>query len=187
MFLNKKYHKFQFGFSLIESLVSLFIFTVGLLGVAGMQVTNQQSVLEAMQRTEAATLAHSMMERVRLNVSPVALNIYDQAIVGDGSVAAPDNNCLEVNCTIQNMASYDLWVWENELRGLNSRSGLVAPTGCISVGDGNFVTIQVAWRGQRSTTENANNACGLGNGEYVGPDSQTGYRRSLQFSTLLTR
>lgn len=179
--------KVDSGFSLIESLVALFIFSIGLLGVAGMQVTNQQSVLEAAQRTEAATLAHSMMERVRLNISPLALDIYDESVVGDDVVPTPDSNCLEVNCSSQAMANYDLWIWENELRGINSRSGLMAPLGCISVNDGNLVTIEVVWRGQRSSEENGNIACGLGGAAYQGPDGELGYRRGLQFSTLLTR
>ena len=49
----------QAGFNLLEVLVALFIITVGLLGLAGMQVAAQQAELEAYQRAQAMVLMNS--------------------------------------------------------------------------------------------------------------------------------
>jgi len=187
MFLEKLPRHRQAGFTMVESMVALFIFTVGLLGVAGMQVTNQQSVHEAIQRTEAATLAHSMMERIRLNVGANAVAIYHQAVVGAEEPNPPGTDCIDTFCNQQQMATYDLSVWGQELRGLNARSGLVAPTGCITIGAGNFVTVSVVWRGSRRSNENGNVICGADREEYKGTSGEAGFRRTLQFTTLLAR
>lgn len=186
MFVKSKQIRKDLGFTLIETLVALIVFSIGLLGVAGMQITNQQSVLSAMQRTEAAIVAHSMMERIRLNMNADAQGVYDGVTLGSNNIAQPSEDCIEVNCNPVNMANYDLWVWEQEIIGVNQRGGLIAPTACISINDG-IVTIEVVWRGQTRMNENPNIACGLNNVKYGDEENGNGYRRGLQFTTLLTR
>ena len=88
-------HKLNFkqsGVSLIEILVAVFVVSVGLLGVARMEILAKQSNAEAIQRTSASQLAHDMMEKMRAN--PASLVSYSSIVVGDGglhriSIASP--------------------------------------------------------------------------------------------------
>ena len=49
----------QHGFSLIELLISLVIFTVGLLSIAGLQMVAKKSNYESLQRTTASHIAYA--------------------------------------------------------------------------------------------------------------------------------
>lgn len=89
--MNKK----QNGFSMIEVLVSLIILAIGLLGLAGLQMTNMKSIYSSGSRAQATVLAHDMLERLRLNPGPAIEGKYN---VGYGEVPAvtPDTNANQV-------------------------------------------------------------------------------------------
>lgn len=55
----------QKGFTLLELLVALTIFAIGLLGVAGMQVTGLRQNATSHGRTTAAALATGILEEIR--------------------------------------------------------------------------------------------------------------------------
>ena len=57
----------QHGFSLIELLISLVIFTVGLMSIAGLQMVAKKSNYESLQRTTASHIAYAMLEEMRTN------------------------------------------------------------------------------------------------------------------------
>ena len=64
----------QRGFSLIELLIALIVFSVGLLSVAGLQTVSKQANFEALQRTAASQIAHGLLEDMRVNGD--AINVY---------------------------------------------------------------------------------------------------------------
>src|SRR4051812_34767512 len=55
------------GFTMIEVLVSLFIVTLGLLGLAALQAKAQQAELESYQRAQALVLVQDMVDRINAN------------------------------------------------------------------------------------------------------------------------
>lgn len=55
------------GFTLLEVLIAVLIFTLGLLGVAGLMVLSVRTNHSAYLRTQASFLAQSMAERMRSN------------------------------------------------------------------------------------------------------------------------
>ncbi len=55
------------GSTMMEVLVSVFVLSIGVLGVAGLQVTAKRSNFEATQRVTAAALAQDIIERMRSN------------------------------------------------------------------------------------------------------------------------
>lgn len=55
------------GFSLLEILITIFIVTVGLLGLAGMQVLAQETELESYQRAQAVVLMNDIVDRISAN------------------------------------------------------------------------------------------------------------------------
>ena len=93
--------KKQRGFNLIEVMVSLVIFSIGLLGLAGLQQVGLAQNSTAMQRTIAMSQAYDIFDRMRNNKST------------DYSTAAPAStpNCITSACSTSQIASYDLYEW----------------------------------------------------------------------------
>ena len=57
----------QAGVGLIDILVAVFIFSVGILAITALQFLSKQSNFEAIQRSNAALLAYEMFEKMRMN------------------------------------------------------------------------------------------------------------------------
>ncbi len=55
------------GVTLVELLVTLVILSVGVLGVAGLQVTSMQLTRDVNFRLTAVQLANDVLDRVRIN------------------------------------------------------------------------------------------------------------------------
>ena len=55
----------QHGFTLIEAMVALLIFSAGLLGLAGMQMAGMQNNHGALMRTIATQYSYDMADRIR--------------------------------------------------------------------------------------------------------------------------
>jgi len=102
--LNTKYNsnsKKQKGFNLIEVMVSLVIFSIGLLGLAGLQQVGLQQNTTAMQRTQAMSLAYDMLDRMRNNKT------VDYSTAAWSLTA----ECITTACTAAQMASADKGEW----------------------------------------------------------------------------
>ena len=93
--------KKQRGFSLIEVMVSLVIFSIGLLGLAGLQQVGLSQNATAMQRTVAMSQAYDILDRMRNNRT----TDYSSA----ASASAP--NCITATCNTSQIASYDIYEW----------------------------------------------------------------------------
>lgn len=101
----------QSGLTLIETLVALVVLSVGLLGVAALQVHGLSAGRTANYRSHAANLAADMAERIRSN--PLGLDAY----AGPGS----DNHCTAdegeaLECTPEQMAAHDVFLWDRAIR-----------------------------------------------------------------------
>lgn len=57
----------QSGFSLIESLIAVFVLSVGLLGIAGLHTQSLQATQSALNRTRAILLSEDVFERIIAN------------------------------------------------------------------------------------------------------------------------
>ena len=71
----------QIGVMLIEALIGILIFSIGILALIGMQATALRNTTDARYRIEAAYLANSILSQVRLDMTNLAS--YD-----DGSAFA---------------------------------------------------------------------------------------------------
>ena len=180
----------QRGFSLIELLVALIIFSVGLLAVAGLQTVSKQSNYESLQRTAAAQIAYGLLEEMRTNGNGMATYLAAGALGGGSVTAEPVPTCtFGAECNATQKAAHDLWFWERVLDGdfeTNAgvgTGGLVLPSLCITGpgGPGMYV-VTVAWRGAAALTGGVVNACGAGSGNY-GDNNE--FRRTLQIPTYL--
>lgn len=180
------------GFTLIEALIAIVIFGVGLLAVASLQIVARKATYEAVQRTAAAQLAESMLERMRANA--IALEVYvggtGELILGGGTRGVPASTCQvrAAPCTPAGMALADLWEWERQLDGAyevadgQAVGGLVSPTACVrgqlDGGTGPYA-VAIAWRGTSESDEPPPDACGAGNPAYAGDDGTADARRKV--------
>lgn len=118
------------GVSMIEVLVTLVILSIGLLGMAGLQLSSIRGTNSSNYRTQAALLANDIIERMRANPSGVNDNAFialDSALLN--CAALPSPYCGEYysgapvaaeTCTTTQMATYDFDVW---FCGIESPSG----------------------------------------------------------------
>ncbi|EQD44142.1 type IV pilus modification protein PilV, partial [mine drainage metagenome] len=67
------------GFSLVEVLVAVLIFSLGLLGLAGLLVVSTQSSHASYLRTQVGFMAEQMANRMRANPQGVWAGSYDSA------------------------------------------------------------------------------------------------------------
>ncbi len=181
------------GMSLIEILVAVIVLSIGLLGIAALQIQSKRSNFEAIQRTTATMLTHEIVERMRNNAS--RLEDYLTTVGGGVITAAPTPNCSNTNpCTPQQLVQRDLWEWERaidgaeEVAGGSETGGLVMPTGCITgpAGGGSGIyTVSLAWRGQNSIQDANPSGCGQGSGKYDDSPGDNVYRRVLAINVFV--
>ena len=181
------------GFSLIELLVAIVIFSVGLLAVAGLQTMSKSANFESLQRTTASHVAYGLLEDMRTNGKGIDIYLASADLGGGVIAAEPAPNCsaMGATCNAGQKALHDLWFWESVLDGSleigpeGASGGLVEPTICIDGPLGSVAgiyTISVAWRGGVSLTDAGLNTCGDGSGKYGAGNA---FRRMVQVPTFL--
>lgn len=121
------------GLTMIEVLVTMSIMSIGLLGMAGLQLNGVRSINSSSFRTQASILANDIAERMRANPMAVDnnqfMNINSNAI--DCS-AVPATYCSEQytqagavlvaeSCNTTQMAAYDINVWYCGVQSAGSR------------------------------------------------------------------
>lgn len=185
-------HLSQLGFSLLELLVTVVVFSVGLLAVAGLQTVSKQANFEAIQRTAASQIANGLLEDIRMNGD--AVDIYLAAgELGNGSLGGePAPNCRTgTECNAAQKAAHDLWFWEQVIDGnLETNAGigtggLVLPALCITGpagGGAGIYQVSIAWRGTVTITSAVANPCGTAGGNYGAANE---FRRIIQIPTYI--
>lgn len=178
------------GFTLVEVMIAVFVLAIGILGVAGLQLFANQNTYEANQRTTAAALANSIVERIRVNADVADDYLGSITPVTEAS-GAPDCTAA-VDCTPEQLADHDLQAWHNMIVGTTEETqagdntgGLVAPSACITQPTGyddNEYRIAIAWRGRTPLTSSTLESCGEGaqdaGSNYIYGDSDSDeYRR----------
>lgn len=148
------------GFSLIELLVAVLVLAIGLTGLAGLQIVGLRNNQTAYHRSLATELAYDMADRMRSNPAGVLAGSYNIGTAGTNAKL-----CETAVCTPQQLAAYDLLLWNNELAALlPNGSGVVCLDSTVEIGDsnaapanhcdnlGNVYAIKVWWDDDRSGT-----------------------------------
>lgn len=82
------------GFTLIEALVALVVLSIGLLGIASLQLTSLRFNQGASMRTQATLLSYDIIDRMRANSQAAAKSAYNIALgtvpTATGTVAQND-------------------------------------------------------------------------------------------------
>lgn len=182
----------QRGFSLLELLVALIVFSVGMLAIAGLQTVSKQANYEGLQRTTAAQIANGLLEDIRTNGDAVGVYLAAGEIGGGSLGNEPAPNCsVGSECNTAQKATHDLWVWEQMLDGNLESSGgagtggLVLPAMCVTGpagGVAGIYQVTIVWRGAASITTAENDFCGSLSGNY-GDNNE--FRRIIQIPTYI--
>ena len=77
------------GFSLIEVLITILIFAIGMLGLAALQATSVRSNQSANFRTQATALGYMIIDRMRANSDGVLRGEYLAGLQAGNCAAAP--------------------------------------------------------------------------------------------------
>lgn len=87
--------KRECGMTLVEALVALVVLSVGLLGVAGLQLSSLRNNHNAHLRSQATALAYDIMDRMRANRVAARAGEYNVAI--DGTISGVTIAATDVN------------------------------------------------------------------------------------------
>ena len=108
----------QRGFSLLELLVALVVFSIGLLAIAGLQTVSKQANFEGAQRTTASQIAYGLLEDIRTNGNAVDTYRTAGEFGGGRRGGEPAPNCqVGAECNAAEKAVHDLWFWEQMIDG----------------------------------------------------------------------
>ena len=137
------------GFTLLEVMVALLVFSIGLLGLAGLQASSLQNNKTADLRSIAIIEAHDMADRIRANNRGKS-NDYDAIATG---VPAPGTDCINTaSCTSPSLiAAWDNYQWQSNLA-----TALPSGRGKVDRNAAGTITITVMW------DELRNGATGVG-------------------------
>jgi type IV pilus assembly protein PilV len=113
----------QRGVGLIEVLAALFVLSVGLLGIAGLQAQGLIAGFNASQRSVAVVKAYEIIERMRANPDGVrdAAGTTNYASAMSGPGAAPGVYCADLDgnpgadCTVPQLANFDIFAWKQSI------------------------------------------------------------------------
>lgn len=112
------------GFTLVEILITVVVLSIGLLGLAGLQISGLRANMSSEARSKATLLANDIIERMRAN----PLGVQNPVAAADNQYAGIDTDSLTCgtdpspfcsntssadaeNCTAAEMAAFDAWVW----------------------------------------------------------------------------
>lgn len=130
--MRLSYRGGQSGLGMIEILVAVLILSIGLLGLAAMQVTSTKMTTQSQQKTQAILLAQDLIERVRANRDDA--NAYDGLTVTDADSCETD-----FNPNAGNLEANDEAEWTNGVRCLlgNGQADVAV--------DGDTVDVTISW------------------------------------------
>jgi len=120
----------QQGLSLIESMIALLVVSIGLLGIAALQITAMSQNTSALNHSQAVWIAYNMSDRIRANLT--VFNAYD----GIDTSGSYSGDCIASACTTGQMVTADASEWSQLIANLPAGRGQVT-----SNADGLLVTV----------------------------------------------
>ena len=183
---------------MVEVMVALLISVIGLVGITKLQHVAKNSNAQSVQRTIASNLSNDFIERIRANKAGISTYFSSDNTTLRGTTAAPTQTCISTSkCTASEMASYDIWEWEQKLLGNleqidatnQATGGLVNPIVCLqrpAGGGAGIHHIAIAWHSQSKlafnntkipNTNAANCGTAVADGAYDSTGNDNVYRR----------
>ncbi len=140
------------GFTLLEVLIAIVVFSIGLLGLAGLMVMSVKTNHSSYLRTQATFIAQSMADRMRANSMGIWAGSYDSAAY---PLTGSDPCGLGTACSYANVAIHDTLAFSQQLTDLLPNSsavinctptaGIVTPNLAADPPYNGLCSIQVTW------------------------------------------
>jgi len=124
------------GFTLLEVLISIVVFSFGLLGIAGMMTISVRNNHNGYLRSQANFLAENMLDRMRANPNALWNGFYA------GTASVGSSVCdLATPCNFQQLAQYDMEQWAQSIQlALPSGQGTIS---CVNNGSAALISTAV--------------------------------------------
>jgi type IV pilus assembly protein PilV len=122
----------QRGLTLIESMVALVVISIGLLGIAALQLTAMQMNSSALHQSKAVWAGYAMADRIRTN------NIRFADYSGIDTNDPYSQDCMSNPCNNDEMVTADAAEWTDSMRDLPNGRGQVT-------GNANLLIVTVMW------------------------------------------
>ncbi len=112
---NRQIKRSQNGFTLIEAMIAVVVFSFGLLGVAGVMIVSVKNNHNGYLRSQATFLAHSIIETMRMNSWELWRNAYNGNYGNPGSIVDVSTMCtVSAPCGCNaGVAARDTQQWSN--------------------------------------------------------------------------
>lgn len=101
----------QTGASLLEVMIALVVFGIGMIGTAALMATSIRDNNSAYLRTQAVFLANNMAERIRANLDGADEGEYDAIALGSSGGTAADCD-WDAPCDFDALAANDEFEWK---------------------------------------------------------------------------
>lgn len=131
------------GMSLLEVMIAVVIFSVGLIGVAALMLTSMRNNDATLSRTQSTILATEMYEKMLANLPGVKAGNYTYAFA-DTLPTTASPSCDTADCDTAQLAAWDVAAWAARINQV-----LVNPDAGIAVDiltNPNLMTIQISIR-----------------------------------------
>ncbi len=136
------------GFSLAEILVSLFILSVGMLGMASLQISGLRNSATSTYRTDATQLSYDIADCMRVNSLAVEGNVFQDIDIGhEDTVTDPELTCVQTStsatvsaCDASDMAAVDLYHWIIRVRQKLPEANIQISCNDLDTADGDDCT-----------------------------------------------
>ena len=123
--------KGQYGFAMLEVLVSMLVIMFGVLGIAGMQMLAINNTETARYQSAATILANSMVAKMQANYAYWGQTLLPPAIItvngtvitsapAAGSLPVYAGTCIATACSPTQMAYYDVKNWAAAMAGVSN-------------------------------------------------------------------
>jgi type IV pilus assembly protein PilV len=112
--------KAQSGVSLVESMTALVVISIGLLGVAALQITAIKQNYSALHHSQAVWIAYNISDRIRANASQ-----FENYAGIDTGANDYEQDCMEGPCTTAELIVFDAEDLEQMVGNLPNGLGLI--------------------------------------------------------------
>ena len=133
----------QQGVTLVEAMIALLVISIGLLGIASLQLTAMSQNTSALNHSQAVWYAYNMSDRIRANITE--FDNYD----GIDTTNGYSQDCVSSACSTGEMLTADAADWATMVANLPAGRGLITNNA-----DGLVVTVMWDDEGTGATGTN---------------------------------
>jgi len=148
----KTFNRQSSGFFLLEALIAILIFSLGLLGLVAMQGAAISAQSDAQYRAEAAKFANEILSVMWVNVDRKSIDIDKDGLATKASLATFTHQPAGADCVFSGAAAASPLVseWSTRLLGTSGLPGAAAAGQQISVNNTaaglNKVVVTICWQ-----------------------------------------